>query len=118
MTNDNKYHSMMESCKYDKLGIVEIKFEHVMSIDSLTMNFHHVSMDCSVDCTEVQMIDVIEIQSYLLILTELSNDKRTVNHERKELYYCIDSNWCEMNRKHYMIFLKSSFMFINTYMSN
>ena len=29
MINDNKYYGMIESLEKDKLGVVEIKFEHL-----------------------------------------------------------------------------------------
>ena len=51
MTNDNKYHCTIEIVETDRLGPVEIKFEHVMTIDSLSMNFNYVSMDFSIDDT-------------------------------------------------------------------
>ena len=50
---------MIESLERDRLGVIEIKFDHAMTIDSLTMNLHHTSMDYSIDNTEVQMIDVL-----------------------------------------------------------
>ena len=59
MTNDNTYYCMIESLERDRLGVIEIKFDHAMTIDSLTMNLHHTSMDYSIDNTEVQMIDVL-----------------------------------------------------------
>ena len=53
------------------------------------------------------MIDDIEKQSCLLMLPELSNDKIHYYPGRKELYYCIVSNWCEINRKNTLIIPKS-----------
>ena len=66
-------------------------------------------MDCSIDDTKIQMIDVIKIKSYLVMLLELSNDVRNDYLGRKELYYYIDYNWCEMDRKNNMIIPKSPF---------
>ena len=66
-------------------------------------------MDCSIDDTKIQMIDVIEIKSYLVMLLELSNDVRNDYLGRKELYYYIDYNWCEMDRKNNLITPKSPF---------
>ena len=109
MTNDNKYSGMIDSLEKDKLDVVEIKFEHVMTIECLTMNFHHASMNYSINNTEVQMIDVIEIQSDLLMLPELSNDDRHNYVGRKKLYYCVGSNWCEMDQKNDMIIPESPF---------
>ena len=43
------------------MGAVEIEFEYVMTIDSLSMHFHRASMDCSINDTDVQMINEIEI---------------------------------------------------------
>ena len=54
----------------NRLGDVVIKIEHIMTIDSLSLNFYHASMDFSIDNTEIFMIDEIEIQSYLLMFTE------------------------------------------------
>ena len=93
----------------DKLGDVEIKFGHVMAIDSLSINFHRVFMNCSIDDTEFQKVDVIEMQSYLLMLLELSNDEGYDYLGRKELYYCIDYNWNEMDRENNLITPKSPF---------
>ena len=76
MTNDNKYYGMIESSEKAKLGAVKIKFEYVMTIDSLSMHFHRVSIDCSINDTEVRIINEIEIQSYLFMLPELGNDER------------------------------------------
>ena len=93
----------------DKLGDVEIKFEHVMTIDSLSINFHHVSMNCSIDDTEFQKIYVIEMQSYLLMLLELNNDEGYDYLGRKDLYYCIDFSYYEIDRKNNIIIPKSPF---------
>jgi len=109
MTNDNKYYGMIESSEKDKLGAVEIKFEYVTTIDSLSMHFHRVSMNCSINDTEVQMIDEIEIQSYLVMLPELGNDETNDYLGRKEVYYCIDYNWNEMDRENNLITPKSPF---------
>ena len=109
MTTDNKYYGMIESSEKDKLGAVEIKFEYVMTIDSLSMHFHRVSMNCSINDTEVKMINEIEIQSYLVMLPELGNDERDDYLGRKELYYCIDYNWNEMDRENNLITPKSPF---------
>ena len=43
------------------------------------------------------------------MLPELINDERNDCLGRKELHYCIDSNYCEMVRKNNMMFTKSSF---------
>ena len=67
-----------------------------MTIDSLTMHFHRASMDYSINDTDVQMINEIEVQSFLLILPELGNKIRHDFLGRKGLYYCIDYNWFEM----------------------
>ena len=91
------------------MGAVEIEFEYVMTIDSLLIHFHRASMDFSINDTEVQMINEIEIESYILMLLELSNDERHDYLGRKGLYYCIDYNWCEMNRKNNLITPKSNF---------
>ena len=109
MTNDNKYYGMIESSEKDKLGAVEIRFEYVKAIDSLSMHFHRVSMNCSINDTEVQMIDEIEIQSYLVMLPELGNDETNDYLGRKEVYYCIDYNWNEMDRENNLITPKSPF---------
>ena len=60
------------------MGAVEIEFEYVMTIDSLSMHFHRVSMDCSINDTDVQMVNEIEIQSYLLMLLDLGNDENMI----------------------------------------
>ena len=75
-TNDTKYNGMIESSENDKLGAVEIELEYVIAIDSLTIHFHSASIDCSINDTKVQMINEIEIQSYLLMLTKLDNNER------------------------------------------
>jgi len=80
-----------------------------MTIVSLSIHFHRVSMNCSINDTEVQMINEIEIQSHLVMLLELGNDERNDYPERKELYHCIDYNWCEMDRKNNLITPKSPF---------
>ena len=80
-----------------------------MTIDSLTMHFHRASMDYSINDTDVQMINEIEIQSYLLMLPELGNDERHTYLGTKELYYCIDCNWCDMDQKNNLITPKSPF---------
>ena len=49
-----------------------------MTIDSLSMHFHRVSMDCSINDTDVQMVNEIEIQSYLLMLLDLGNDENMI----------------------------------------
>ena len=110
MTNDGKYYGIIESSEKDKLGAVEIEFEHVMTINSLSMHFHRSITDFSINDTDVQMINEIEIQSYLLMLPELGNDERHSNLGTKELYYCIDYNWCEMDQKNNLITPKSSFL--------
>ena len=43
------------------------------------------------------------------MLPELGNDERRDYIGRKELYYCIDYNWCEMDRKNNLITPKSYF---------
>ena len=91
----------------NRLGDVVIKIEHIMTIDSLSLNFYHASMDFSIDNTEIFMIDEIEIQSYLLMFTEWSNDEIHDYLRRKALNYCIDSNWWEMDQKNNLIFTKS-----------
>ena len=100
---------MIKSSEMDKLGAVEIEFEYVVTIDALTKHFHRASMDCSINDTEVQMINEIEIQSYLFMLQELGNDERHDYLRRKELHYGIDYNWCEMDRKNTLIISKSPF---------
>ena len=100
---------MIESSEKDKLGAVEIKFEYVMTIDSLSIHFHRVYMNCSINDTVVQMINEIELQSYFVMLLELGNDERNGYLERKEFYYCIDYNWCETDRKNNLITPKSPF---------
>ena len=109
MTNDNKYYGMIESPEKDKLGAVEIEFEYVMTVDSLSIHFHRVYMNCSINDTVVQMINEIELQSYFVMLLELGNDERNGYLERKEFYYCIDYNWCETDRKNNLITPKSPF---------
>ena len=109
MTNYHKYYGIIESLVKDKLGVVEIELKYVMTFNSLSMHFHHASMDFSIDETEVQMIDITEIQSYILMLLELNNDERHDYLGRKDFYYYIDSNWCEIDRKDNSIFPKSPF---------
>ena len=109
MTNNTKYYGMIESSENDKLGAVKIELEYVIAIDSLTIHFHSASIDCSINDTKVQMINEIQIQSYLLMLTELDNDERRDYLGRKGVYYCIDYNWCEMYRNNNLITPKSHF---------
>ena len=52
------------------------------------------------DNTEIFMVDEMEIQ------LQLSNDEIYDYLGRKELYYCIDSNWCEMDRMNNLIIPK------------
>ena len=107
--NNNKYYDIIESLEKNKLGAVEIEFKHVMTIDSLSMHFHRASMDFSINDTDAQMINEIEIKSYLLMLPELGNDEIHTILGTKELYYCIDYNWCEMDQKNNLINPKSPF---------
>ena len=68
---------MIESSGKHKLGATEIGFEYVMTIDSLSMHFHRVYMDCSINGTDVQLINKIEINLYPLMLPELGNDDKS-----------------------------------------
>ena len=97
---------MIEILVTDRLGVVEIQFEHVITIYSLSMIFYQISVHCFNGNTEIFMIDKIEIQPHLLILPESSNDEMHDYLERNELCYDIDSDWCEVDQKNNLLIPK------------
>ena len=61
------------------------------------MSFHHVDFDFSTQDNGMKIIDDLHIKKYLLMLPESNIEHSIIKSGDSTIYYCIDSNWQELD---------------------
>ena len=70
------------------------------------MSFHHVDFDFS---TLDNGMKVLLIEKYLLMLLEIKIEYSIIKSGDSTIYYCIDSNWQELDENIKLIYPQSPF---------
>ena len=73
------------------------------------MSFHHVYFDFSTPHNGIKIIDDLLIEKYLLMLLEIIIEHSIIKSGDSTIYYCIDSNWQELDENIKLIYPQSPF---------
>ena len=100
---DLYYVIIRENKKVEGLRCVPILFEYAKTVESLSMNFHNISIDMSLTDNDIlRVFDASSIGNFVLLLPELGG-YGYINDSKLSLYYIIDSDWNELNEDMQMI---------------
>ena len=77
---------------------INVTFQYVSSIPTLSMHFHEMKMDLSMSKKDLASFKADDIDSFLLLLPQVTL-KGFINVESMSLYYVIDSNWNELDEE-------------------
>ena len=73
------------------------------------MSFHHVDFDFSTPDNGMKIIDDLLIEKYLLMLSEIKIEHSIIKSGGITIYYCIDTNWQELDENIKLIYPQSPF---------
>ena len=73
------------------------------------MSFHHVDFDFSTPDNGMKIINELLIEKYLLMLPEIKIKHSIIKSDDSTIYYCIDSNWQELDENIKLIYPRSPF---------
>ena len=73
------------------------------------MSFHHDYFDFSTPNNGMKIIYDLFIEKYLLMLPEITIEHSIIKSVDSTIYYCIDSNWQELDGNIKLIYPQSLF---------
>ena len=73
------------------------------------MSFHHLDFDISTPDNGMKIIDDLFIEKYLLMLPEIKIEDSITKTGDITIYYCIDSNWQELDENIKLMYPRSPF---------
>ena len=88
---------------------ISVRLKFAKNIESLSMSFHHVDFDFSTPENGMKIVDDLLIELFLLMLPEIKIEQSIIISGDSTIYYCIDSNWQELDENIKLIYPQSPF---------
>jgi len=108
-TTDGKYYAIVKKRDMESVGGISVRLQFAKKIESLSMSFHYVDFDFSIPDNGMRIIDELLIEKYLLMLPEVITKHSIIKSGDSSIYYCIDSNWQELDENIKLIYPRSPF---------
>ena len=108
-TTDGKYYAIVKKRNMESVGGISVRLKFAKEIESLSMSFHHVDFEFSTPDNGMKIIDEFLIEKYLLILLEITIEHSIIKSGDSTIYYCIDSNWQELDENKKLIYPRLPF---------
>ena len=96
MTTSNKYYAVIEGNNDTTIIGVEINLTYVTNISDLSMSFHKVSLDENATEFDIDVVEQSEFIRYIILLPKMDDSWNTFKYT-ENVYYIIDSDWCELD---------------------
>ena len=80
------------------MGGMEIKLAYVVDLPDLSTSFHKVSLDKQATDFDIDVMKHSDFFTYILLLPKMDHSWNRSEYT-ENLYYIIDSNWCEIEMK-------------------
>lgn len=96
MTASDKYYAVIEGYNDTTIRGIEINLTYVTNISDLSMSFHKVSLDEKATEFDIDVIEHNEFIRYIILLPKMDDSWNTFKYT-ENVYYIIDSDWCELD---------------------
>ena len=91
------------------VGGISVRLKFAKKIESLLMSFHHIDFVFFTPENGMKIIDNLLIELFLLMLPEIKIEQSIIISGGITIYYCIDSNWQELDENIKLIYPRSPF---------
>ena len=108
-STDGKYYSIVKKGNMETVGRISVRLKFSKKIESLSISFHHVDFDFSTLDNGMKIINDLLIEKYLLMLPEIKIEHSIIKLGDITIYYCINSNWQELDENIKLIYPRSPF---------